>query len=889
MASRIARSSTGLADYYALRDAGYSSALLDVMCRSLASGIDPVGPAAAVAETETGLAPPSKLSTLCWSDVVASLGPPPTLDAPLPAHTRILPPTDSTDDDLWLAAFPPRTKQDLAIRRSRLADAISLHSRWADPRPILSILLRSDWDYISVCNVLYYNFFSHLSLPRPFFSMFHDLRSWHLPPPLWAQRAKQLSDFLKTHPVSGFQPELLCECAGFTGYRNPPYPGFDVVRESRDLAHVSSLPHETTSGSFASTAAFILRVPVPSVQYIPFSDWVVSGEWATAGASSAGRVEWETATSSGHFKARKNVATAVLDLPSLATAALDLPGQVNVAITKSELGKIRIAVSSDLETYLLQTWVTRLLGGCYTQWPGSTVEETPNEETNRALEILRLAATQIGLPFDYAGFDHQPTLDEVLVIVNLLLDMALTNVPATQLDDFGRVRAAIIRGFKNSVLLVRPPTPARFPVTGGVMSGLRWTSLIGNAWNTVVTTLAVRVVTTLMGSQPSVTRWIRGDDSAIFADTWSTVTAVKLGYDALGVLSSAGKFSALPHNMEFLRVWYRDRAYGYAPRALPGLTQRKPWTAEGWTPNGTWASLFEVLTTLRRRGLPSELTDAAWDYFVAVWSRKSRLPGWLLGCPRGLGGLGVGVWDGESYPDTPVPTPSPPPFRVLNSTGLLARRRASQILDLVSFTIPDASLADLDQSILRNLLQADDAPALTKELRLAYKASLLSYRPRRLRLRLFSPPREPLLSPATLQGLDALRDFASNLTLPTLYGRHAPLLPAWRAGQDATPYGFIPRTYFSLHHPDFWADLRALERLGWHRSFALDWLFASVSAAPLVVLPSVASSTVVTSTISTVDFRKMRNRSAVATLHRWSPYHERLLSQSPLAQSTMFH
>lgn len=860
------------------------------MCRSLSSGLDPEGLAATTAEVETGLAPPSLLTTLTWTDVVRSLGPSPLLELPpsLPDQAP-LPPPDCLDDDLWLAAFPPRTKQDLAIRRSRMRDAVSIHSLWADPSPILFILHKSRWDYISAMNVLYYNSLSRESLPRPFFDMLNDLNCWHLPPSQWAVRVKQLSDFLKTHPVKGFSPELLCECSGFTGYRNPPYPGFDLLAEAQALAHVDSLPHETVSGQFLSAAHLSLLVPVPPVAYVPFREWVELADWATAGASSEGVVLWETASDSGKFKARKNVAAGVLDLAVLASDALATKKQVNVAITKSELGKIRIAVSSDLETYLLQTWVTRLLGGCYLQWPGSTVEEDPNTETNRVLEMLELARLQFGLPFDYAGFDHQPTLNEVLVIVDLLLQMAQTNVPAAHQEDFDAVCSAIRRGFRNSVLITRPPNSSTFPVTGGVMSGLRWTSLIGNAWNTVVTTLAVQVVTTLMGTSPSVKRWIRGDDSAIYGPTWSTVTGVKMGYDALGVLSSSGKFSALPRNMEFLRVWYRDRAYGYAARALPGLTQRKPWTAEGWTPTNTWASIYDSLVTMRRRGLDARLLDAAWQHFVLVWSRKTRLPWWLLGCPRELGGFGVGPWDGVSYPSLPAPATPSPTLRVTNSTLSLGQRRAAQILDLVSFPVAQSDIPALDQSVLLTLLQADDIPAVTKDLRLQWNTGLRTYHPRRLSLRNFPPPREPTISLALRLQPDALAQFAEALTLPPLFASHASLLPAWRAGQDAKPFGFRPSAHFRETHPSFWRDLRLLERLGWHRSFALDWLFGSISIAPLRVLPSLATHTVASSLLSTLDFRSLRNRSAAATVHRWSPYHEMLLFQSPLAQASMMH
>ena len=196
-------------------------------------------------------------------------------------------------------------------------------------------------------------------------------------------------------------------------------------------------------------------------------------------------------------KARKNMVPDVVDLATLADEAVATDKQINVAFVKPELGKLRMAVSGDMLTYLKMAWVNRMLGGAYMAWPGNTSEEDFEQQTLRMLKMLQLCARGFGLPYDYEGFDHQPTRKEIVTIVVRILYDARRNVPddPRARSEFDSIASSIVMGFFNAKLEVHVDESTRvFDVTGGLMSGLRLTTLIGNAWNTVMTGLMLKVL-----------------------------------------------------------------------------------------------------------------------------------------------------------------------------------------------------------------------------------------------------------------------------------------------------------------------------------------------------------------------------------------------------------
>jgi hypothetical protein len=540
-------------------------------------------------------------------------------------------------EEIW----PPRTKTDIALRRTRLLDWVKYYRKSKRMTDLELVLYgtRQGYDLIFVTNLLtatavlgieWYRRWVWLGAFRGDLQHYIDV-------------AKRVNDLAKSTGLAEKRWTWFVECASLSGYRNPPFPGFDVEKEAEALAHGGE-EHNYYGHQWDALVSEFLPMGYHYTKWTPFTEWVSEAGWLTSGASSVGRLYLKTADGKTlNVKARKNMLADVIDLGELADDAVKHKGQQNFTIIKSELGKLRLAVAGDIYTYLKMTWVNELLGGAYYDWPGNTSEENFEEQTVRLARMLELCSKMFGLPYDYAGFDHQPTTNEIVGIVRHLCTHARLNVPPHGQREFDEITASILSGFRNATLETRLPEGSVVnDVTGGLMSGLRWTSVVGNGWNSVVTGLGMKLLTAWGIPTERIERFIRGDDSAIFVPNWATGAAMNLAYDAIGAKAGAGKFSLQDNQMEFLRVWFDTRCSGYPCRAIPGLTQRKPWSSNPWSEDMVLKALYEALRTLKRRA--SERTkeiEEVWISLRHIWCANHSLPDAVAWTPTFAGGFGI--------------------------------------------------------------------------------------------------------------------------------------------------------------------------------------------------------------------------------------------------------
>jgi hypothetical protein len=126
---------------------------------------------------------------------------------------------------------------------------------------------------------------------------------------------------------------------------------------------------------------------------------------------------------------------------------------------------------------------------------------------------------RFSLPFDYKGFDHQPTLEECKCLVRLYLESGEANVPDNMKAEWRRILDATVDSFShNECYIYIEGIRHSMEVKGGLQSGIRLTSLVGNFWNQTMSEIARNLADP--GHLEIKTIYIRGDDSSIIAASY---------------------------------------------------------------------------------------------------------------------------------------------------------------------------------------------------------------------------------------------------------------------------------------------------------------------------------------------------------------------------------
>jgi hypothetical protein len=314
----------------------------------------------------------------------------------------------------------------------------------------------------------------------------------------------------------------------------------------------------------------------------------------------------------------------------------------NKAIIKAELGKVRLAVASSIEMYISESYLMYLSGHMYKEWEGITLDEDTTHDLQRTIEIQKLfSEKKFSLPFDYAAFDHQVTTREVQKITKLYFELADPNIPVGEKYEHSKIISKVIAAYGKSTLEGKIDGKSKIvDVTGGLPSGVRVTSLVGNIWNGVLTRAARDITNELLGYDPVKHVSLRGDDSLIICNTALECYVVRLAYQSLNAIGHSAKFGITQGEGEFLRcVTNKDERYGWVNRAIPSVTQRKPWNPEPWTPNHQIITLRGNIELLERR-LGKDLPDIH-NAAKSMWSKKTKQSYKWLELPVRMGGVGI--------------------------------------------------------------------------------------------------------------------------------------------------------------------------------------------------------------------------------------------------------
>lgn len=549
-----------------------------------------------------------------------------------------------------LEIWPVRNKADLRIRRFRLFDLIiALSNREYD---IISDLRL---DYVTMSNLIIYM----IVFGYDWFKRLKDtgiMDSWDA----FSSISRTLSTLAKKKDTINIEvKQHFAELSSLLGYQQLPFLGdgivtkeynlFDDMEELANGGNEHGLRTDDWISKFRSAYKEISSVSsYENINFMTLEEYVKKGIWLTAGSSSIGKVEWSWNEDKGHFKARKNMLFDLYTPEELWVLIEKWNGKViNKAVNKFELGKVRLAVSSSLELYICESYLMKMTGHLYKKWDGITLDESVSEDINRVLQIQgHFKEGCHALPFDYASFDNQVTTKEVQIIVKEYFALGRKNIPPNYFVSYDNLINKVVNAYDNSVLIGKNGSKEKeVKIKGGLPSGIRVTSLVGNIWNSIMTRNSKNIVEKVLGYQPVKHSSLRGDDSKIICNTALECYFIRLGYQSINAIGNNNKFAIMAGEGEFLRcVTDKDKRYGWVNRAIPSLTQRKPQNSEPWSPNHEIKTLKDNIDLLERRSQK----DLSILHYSAKrqWSQRVKQSTHWLDLPIRLGGLGLYKYKG---------------------------------------------------------------------------------------------------------------------------------------------------------------------------------------------------------------------------------------------------
>lgn len=736
--------------------------------------------------------------------------------------------TGHFNDDDFKRVFPARTDTDMNIRRARAKTIYHIYKLDKQTKEWQHWITElTNFDYITVCNLMLFHAahgydWLHFWKKSGCLTNLDDLQNV----------TKMASTLLKKYPTTMEMRHRYCECGGVSGYRNPPFGDFDFVAESKRLADGGE-QHGLVGTSWsewfdeAVEDATLFAQP-KKVEYMSLRDYIASDLASTHGASSFGKVEWEFEGEHGHFKARKNF---ILDITTVdylyEQTLLHLGKQVNKSFIKPELGKMRIAVTGDIWSYFSQSWLNYLCGGVYLKWPGNTLDETVPEQAERMDKMLLGLAGHYGLPFDFAEFDHQPSMDEVRKLVHKYVSSGKVNVPASEIMLWEQIVVGTVESFSNAFIIASAQqTDHVFRVQGGVNSGIRLTSLLGNMWNQVITQ-SVKNLLRRLGYAGAIPSWLRGDDSAIEGENYWVALLFRLGYQCMNARGNDIKYGIHYGETEFLRTWYKDKCSGFANRSLPGIMQRKPWSSDPWDPESVLKAQISTIHTLERRGIRN--TQTLSRAVIQDWTRmRSQTARWLQ-VPVSMGGLGILPFQGW-IPNKPWPVMPKPPVTFKTHVG--SEMRYMKRFEYWQPTIEE--MRAVQQRVMLTKAISDDIRGMGQVFRKDYTKAvrdlgIVQWSIVDIKKQPVENMADDIHVLANLVNVEGMRHEWNNVS--STFGQFKAVSDGW---QDAVMMSQVrktvrPITWLREQHPGCWIELRRLERHGFHRATALDLLFGTLS------------------------------------------------------------
>lgn len=695
--------------------------------------------------------------------------------------------------------WPPLIKGDLSILRVRIG---SLLEYLEDD----VVEITRNLDYITAANVMLY------SLVYP--DWFRILARIGV----FKNRAtliyfgKAITPSIKRILTNEEDRQPFAEINSLAGYQQAEPEGWDMKAEVEELAFGGGehgLVDTDETAEFARALEAVASKVTHTPKYQTFEEYIRSGAWMTSGSSSIGQVEWSYGDSTGKFKCRKNMLFAYFTAEELIEYSLSgEPRLQSSAFVKPELAKRRIAIASEMKPYLLDSYIFSQAGHNYKNYEFVTLEESVDQEQERIKATKTKLERGWALPFDFAGFDRQPTTEHILQIYRRVTQNVDPRVkPYVQ-------RA--ISNYGNSYISYRDGDGLHnIKTTGGLPSGVKPTSVIGNVWNAVQMYRAREITRILLGGETDVYINARGDDSEILSASPVILATFRIALAAINAIGSNSKFGISQGHVEFLRnnlTTYHQK--GWTCRTIPSFIQRKPWNSEPWKPAGDTETLFGRIGALQRRS--GQQLEVLTRLVTKRFTKLARLDSRWLSIPVRSGGFGL-LKDRGWRASKALPTLT----------------RPSMSVDVTKpYPLPDwvgdINPYDYSRSVVSSLIVVDDVPGTGKLMRQNYYTEMRKVKPNWTKIKLPFIDQMPLYIDLTSKIIKPQPPrLASSKTNSTLM-------------EFITEYNLVRKfselpslsSMLQIYFPDALQLIRQWTKRGWHMTDAINIILGDKPIEP---------------------------------------------------------
>jgi hypothetical protein len=354
---------------------------------------------------------------------------------------------------------------------------------------------------------------------------------------------------------------------------------------------VTGHKEHTLGGSSALFLAYLRRgvkmflstARPPGAYWHPLSvhEWLSDpGRWARSGTSSELRLEVVAKVDGAwvvKFARKSKWATAcAMTLEQLERLFWTPAAQVNKALQKRELGKIRAVIAGDLANYLRQAYISYWLEECLREHQNTTLMYSTDQQVGLWYHMAATCAAETTkMPIDEREYDHYVTW-EMLDVADISIDELIEDRYTDR-----RTKGELERALELTHESLRAGSvrvgDVKVPVAKGVLSGWRWTAFYDTLLNAGKVNAFRLYLLDTIGYDPVVSFCSQGDDVDLQLVSEAGAVAFWACYLESGFDVNPKKFFIDRKRDEYLRqVATATEVAGYPARAVPSLIFRNP-------------------------------------------------------------------------------------------------------------------------------------------------------------------------------------------------------------------------------------------------------------------------------------------------------------------------